>query len=267
MSGILFSRRVIFLQSNEPYLKNLVLIPTLNEKENIRELVETINRLRIEIDILVIDDFSSDGTILVLEELSEKYPNFSYIVRRDRKGLGSAHLDGIRYANGNNYDCLVTMDADFSHNPLEIPMFLTTLVQADFVIGTRWSDGGFCDYTGIRYILSFLANRISRLALGMNLSEYTSSFRAFNKSALTIISQVEFVNEGYAFFIELCWVVKSLQIRYAEVGIRFEDRKRGKSKIPKTYIFTAVALIASIIYRRVITELKVSRRRGSIGNE
>jgi len=162
----------------------LVFTATYNERDNVAELVRRILALPVACDVLVVDDNSPDGTGELLDDLAGAEPRLKAVHRPRKLGLGSAHMLAMAWALRGGYDALVTMDADFSHDPAVIPDLLAQLESADFVIGSRYVAGGSCDYVGRRKAMSWWANRLAWLLLGAGLREYTTSFRAFRVSML-----------------------------------------------------------------------------------
>jgi dolichol-phosphate mannosyltransferase len=232
----------------------LVATATFNERGNIDKLCADILGLAIEPDLLVVDDNSSDGTGERLDELASRTPRLIAIHRPRKMGLGSAHMLGMNYAIRHGYDVLVTMDADFSHDPAAVPKLIDALDTADFVIGSRYMPGGTSDYEGYRHFVSVSANRLARLLLGIPTHEFTTSFRAFRTEVLAGLDLGAIRSQGYSFFMESLWLIARSGHRVAEVPIHFSDRVHGESKIPRYEIVSGglklLSLFASGLFRR-----------------
>ena len=213
--------------------RNLIFTATYNEKDNIEELLTAIWQVMPNTDVIVVDDQSQDGTGALLDKIASSNPHLRVIHRPDKLGLGMAHHFAMIYAIKHGYDALVTMDADHSHNPKDIPRLLAKLSEADFVIGSRYMPGGSCDYSGYRRFVSVSATIGARLLLGIPLHEFTTSFRAFRLSALRKANFLKLHNHGYSFFMESIFRLKQAGLKLVEIPIHFEDRKAGISKIPR----------------------------------
>ncbi len=223
---------------NHPkFFKILVFTATYNEINNIQNLLNEIHLNVSEADILVVDDSSPDGTGLLLDNIRKNNSKINIINRSGKLGLGSAHLLAFKYAIANNYDILITMDADGSHDPIHIPAIIEKLEKSDFVIGSRYIKGGKCDYTGYRKTISIAANLLARSMLGIPLHEYTTSFRGIKVSSIAKLDISSYNNNGYSFFMECVYRFFSSGLKLDETPIYFKDRKHGSSKIPKLEIF------------------------------
>jgi dolichol-phosphate mannosyltransferase len=200
--------------------------------------------------LLVVDDGSPDGTGQVLDSLAEEIPQLEVVHRSGKSGLPSAHLLAMNYALDRGYEVLVTMDADGSHLPTQIPALLDSVVDHDFVIGTRYR-GGSHQAGRLRRLLSAGANGLSRVILPTGLSEYTTSFRAFDRRALEVLVSAEFTTGGYAFFVECVDILYRSGVSMTEVPIDFVDRTHGSSKIPKSQVLMSIeALVKMGLQRR-----------------
>ena len=234
--------------------KTLVFLATYNENLNIVEIFSSIIEISTKYDVLIIDDNSTDGTKETLEKLSSSNQCLTVINRPSKMGIGSAHRAAMIYAFKNSYEQLVTMDADFSHSPVVIPKIIEKLKDSDFVIGSRYMKGGKSDYEGYRKWVSIFANKIARLALGIKINECTTSYRAFRTSLFDNLNLSEIRSNGYSFFLECVYEIKSTEARISEIPIHFKDRIHGNSKIPKTEIFRSmyklICLFLSRFYKR-----------------
>ena len=216
--------------------RTLVFTATYNEKENVAELIRRLFAVSREFDVLVVDDDSPDGTGALLDRMAGENPAIRVVRRPAKLGLGSAHHLAMLFVVKHGYERLVTMDADLSHEPEEIPRLLAALEDADFVIGSRYMPGGTSDYTGYRRLVSAAANSAARLLLGIRLHEFTTSFRAFRVASLARVNFEKMHNLGYSFFMETVFRLSQAGLRVCEVPITFRDRFAGTSKIPRLEI-------------------------------
>ena len=217
--------------------KILVFTATYNEKDNVEKLINVILKLGNDIKMLVIDDKSPDKTYEILEKISKKNDNLIFVKREKKLGLNTAHIMAYEYALKNNYDKLITLDADFSHDPNEITKIIDFLDKYDFVIGSRYAEGGKNIQPVFRYLISYLGNKLIKLVLKINLNEFTTSYRGFNLKKLNNFSLNQIKGKGYSFFMETVIVLNRLGYKCFEFPIHFKDRVKGKSKIPKIEIF------------------------------
>lgn len=231
--------------------KVLVFTATYNESLNIKSLVQEIFQYAPSVDILVIDDNSPDGTGKILDELASKNSKIKVIHRQGKLGLGTAHVQGMEYALKNNYDVLVTMDADFSHHPKYLPTMLSLMESHDFVIGSRYVNGGGLGYGFIRTTISKTANFLARLLLSIKLKECTTSYRGFKRTLLVKILNSKIDSTGYSFFFEMVYLVSKLTSNVTEFPIYFADRIHGESKISKQEIYRGVTTLFKLFWRRV----------------
>tara|TARA_B100001057_G_scaffold302588_1_gene302788 strand:- start:455 stop:1156 length:702 start_codon:yes stop_codon:yes gene_type:complete len=216
--------------------KNLIFSATYDEKDNIKELIEKINKYSLNSDILIIDDNSPDGTGGILSQLKEKNSNLKFFIRESKLGLDTAHKYAYDYAIKNGYEKLITMDADLSHDPKEIPTFINLLNEHEFVIGSRYAKGGKCEMPLMRLFLSIIGNKIIKFVLKINCNEFTTSYRGFNLSKLNNFHLKKVRSKGYSFFMESIYWINKNNYKILEVPIFFKNRTAGKSKIPKIEI-------------------------------
>ncbi len=217
--------------------KNLIFSATYDEKDNIKKFIEKINKYSLSSDILIIDDNSPDGTGSVLNELKKENSNLKFIIRESKLGLDTAHKYAYDYAIENGYEKLITMDADLSHDPKEIPTFISLLDKHEFVIGSRYAKGGKCELPMLRLFLSIIGNRIIKFVLKINCNEFTTSYRGFNLLKLDNFHLKEVKSKGYSFFMESIYHLNKNNYKILEIPIFFKNRSAGKSKIPKIEIF------------------------------
>ena len=233
--------------------KTLIALATYNEADNIRDLISDIRGQAPRADILVIDDNSPDGTGDILEEIKAQAPNIMVIHRPGKLGLGSAHVLAMNTAIEKKYDQLVTMDADYSHHPRYLPILLELLQNHDFVIGSRYVQGGRCDYGLLRTIISKTANYAARFLLSLPLKECTTAYRGYQVSLLAEIPPSAIRSEGYSFFTEALYAVSKLTDRMAEFPIHFEDRRAGQSKISKKEILNGALTVFRLFFKRILS--------------
>jgi len=226
--------------------KTLVFTATYNEVQNIKKLISLIYKNFPKADILVIDDNSPDLTYKLLKKLKKKYKNLKIKLRDKKYGLDSAHKFAYDFAKKNGYVKLITMDADLSHNPIEIKKIVRLLDKSEFVIGSRYIKGGKCELPLLRYLISFFGNKFIKFFLGIKCSEFTTSYRGFNLIKLKNFSLKKIKSKGYSFFMETVYLINKKNFKITEIPIKFKNRIYGKSKIPKIEIlrtfFNAIRL-------------------------
>ena len=212
--------------------KVLVIIPTYNEAENIRLIVDRVRRAVPAVDILVADDNSPDGTGDIADELAAADDHVHVLHRPGKQGLGAAYVEGFGWAKEKAYDAVVEMDADGSHAPEELHKLLDTLRDADAVLGTRYIPGGSVhNWPAHRLLLSRGGNIYIRMALGMPFKDATGGYRAYRMAVLDRIDVGSIASQGYSFQVELAWRAYRQGFRVAEVPITFTERERGASKM------------------------------------
>ena len=217
--------------------KILIFTATYNEKDNIEHLIRSINDNNSEVDIFIIDDQSPDHTYVKIKDLQKEYSNIFLKIRNSKSGLDTAHKEAYEFALSNNYDYLITMDADLSHDPKEINNFVSYLSEFPFVIGSRYAEGGSCLMSGKRLVMSKFGNKLIKNILQINSNEFTTSYRGFNLSKLKNFHLNKVNNKGYSFFMGTLFEIDKLGYEIKEIPIIFKDRQKGFSKIPKIEIF------------------------------
>jgi len=213
--------------------KNLVIIPTYNEKENIESILQVVMDLKTSFDVLVVDDGSPDGTAGLVKALQQRFPQIHILERSGKLGLGTAYIAGFKWALERGYDYIFEMDADFSHKPADLERLLEACVNgADMSIGSRYVPGGDVkNWTLDRIILSKGAAIYVNSVLWLGVKDCTAGFVCYHKSVLQAIALDEIRFIGYAFQIEMKYTAQKLGFKLAEVPIAFEDRKLGTSKM------------------------------------
>ena len=229
----------------------LVFAATYNERDNVEIFARAVLGLGPDYDLLIVDDASPDGTGAILDQLSRADPRLQVIHRPAKLGLGTAHKLAMVHAIREQVPVLVTLDADLSHDPADIPRLVAALDRADFAIGSRHMPGGAILLKFHRRVLSIGANRLARLLLGVPLTEFTTSLRAFRVPMLAGLDLGRLEAEGYAFFVETVFLVATSGARLAEIPIRFHDRREGQSKISRLEILRGIATLVRLFGRRL----------------
>lgn len=213
-------------------MKTIIIVPTYNESGNIERLIKEIFSLKIEnLEIIIVDDNSPDGTSSIVESLKNNFP-IHLIKRQGKLGLGSAYITGFKKALEFEADCVFEMDADFSHDPNDIPRLLEKMSNFDLSIGSRKiKGGGVLGWNWRRKMMSNGAMWFSRTLLGFKVKDVTAGFRCFRSQVLKTIGLDQIKSNGYAFQEELLYKVQNAGFKIVEVPVIFEDRKHGKSKL------------------------------------
>lgn len=224
--------------------KAVAIVPTFNESENLALLLDALLTLPINLHVIVVDDNSPDGTGEIADAWSHKTGRVHVIHRPGKLGLGTAYLAGFAHALSQGYERVITMDADFSHDPRYIPDMLTRSERADVVIGSRYvRGGGTKDCTLPRKILSRTANAVAQCALGLTPRDCTAGFRCYRSEVLRSLPLDSIVSSGYSFLVELAFLIQQRGWRFDELPIVFKNRALGTSKISKDEIFKAMMTI------------------------
>ena len=231
--------------------KILVFLATYNEADNIENLLRCAFEHLPGQELLVVDDDSPDGTGEMLDKFAQTNKQVAVIHRPRKLGLGTAHKLAMQYAIKNQFDILITMDADFSHHPEYLPTLVDLMNDNDFVIGSRYVKGGGLSYGIFRRTLSITANILARYMLKIPLKECTTSYRGFQVSLLKKINLNLIRSEGYSFFIESIYIIHRLTDKITEFPIFFYDRQSGNSKISKIEIIKSVFCLGKLFYKRI----------------
>ncbi|MDF2145623.1 polyprenol monophosphomannose synthase [Knoellia sp. p5-6-4] len=217
-----------------PVTRVLVCIPTYNERDNLPTVVRRVRESVPDADVLVLDDNSPDGTGKVADELADDDARVHVLHRAGKEGLGAAYLAGFAWGLGRDYDAIVEMDADGSHQPEQLPELLSALGDADLVIGSRWVPGGSVrNWPLHRKALSVGGNLYTRVLLGMGVNDATAGFRAYRTSALRAIGLTDVASQGYCFQVDLTNRAVRRGLRVVEVPITFVEREIGDSKMSR----------------------------------
>lgn len=245
-------------------IKLAIVIPMYNEADNIKTLISQIKtavtKTNIQCKIFIIDDNSPDGTGEIADKLAkqETSPFFKINVlhRKEKSGLGTAYIYGFKIALQGNYTHIMQMDADLSHNPKYIPLFLEAAKNNDFVVGSRYiKGGGTPDWPFYRKVLSRLGNMYVRFFLNSQLHDYTGGFNLYTEDLLRKIPFESISSSGYEFLMELKYQALQYVDSVSEVPIVFIDRKHGKSKLPKNTILKTILLVPRLRSKRVFDEI------------
>jgi dolichol-phosphate mannosyltransferase len=223
----------------------LVIVPTYNERENVRRLIDAVLGQDGRIDILVVDDGSPDGTGAIVQEIRLTESRVNLLERERKLGLGTAYIAGFRWALERGYDYVLEMDADFSHDPVHLRRFLAAIEQADLVLGSRYQQGRVTvvNWPIQRLILSYCANVYARLVTGLPVWDATGGFKCFRRVVLESIDLDQVRSNGYAFQIEMSFRAWKRRFRIAEIPIVFVDRTEGTSKMSRSIVREAVWMV------------------------
>jgi len=214
-------------------MKVLIVIPTYNEKGNIKEIIEEIFQVDSHYHILIVDDNSPDKTAAIVKGLQRKYPNLNLIEREFREGLGPAYFAGFNFALKNNFDYIIQMDADFSHEPQILPLLIALSAHNHFVIASRYISGGkIKGWKFKRRLLSRLGNTYAGVILGFQIKDWTSGFCCWPQKILAKINfQDVNLPDGYAFQVAIKYRALEAGFKPIEIPTIFKERRRGKSKM------------------------------------
>lgn len=225
-------------------MKILVIIPTYNEKENISTILPLVLKQDQEIEVLVVDDNSPDGTGILVEELQSSNSRIKLIKREKKTGLGTAYLAGFDYALQNGYDYIFEMDSDLSHDPSYIPDFLKAIKDSDLVLGSRYIRGvNVVNWPMTRLLLSYFANVYARWVTGLPVRDSTGGFKCFKREVLEKIGLDNIHSNGYAFQIEMSFRAWKKGFKIKEIPIIFVDRRAGESKMSKKIVREAIWMV------------------------
>ena len=219
----------------------LVVIPTYNEADNIRIIVDRVRQATPAVDILIADDNSPDGTGAIADELAAADPAVQVMHRAGKQGLGAAYIAGFHWGIERGYDAVVEMDADGSHQPEQLPLLLDALAEADAVIGSRYVRGGkVVNWPVSRQLISKIGNLYVRVVLGMPVRDATAGYRTYRMPVLDKIELEKAASQGYCFQVEGSWRSHKSGCRLVEVPITFVERERGQSKMSSKIVREAL---------------------------
>ena len=239
--------------------KTLIIIPTYNEAGNIQKMIHALVGLREEVDVLVVDDGSPDGTAQIVKDQKVIYPGRIHLmVREGKQGLGTAYIAGFKYALDYGYEYVVEMDADFSHDPQDVPRLINEVKKgtADLGIGSRYCDGiSIINWPLSRLILSYGANIYARTITGMPILDTTAGFKCIHRNVIENISLDRVKSNGYAFQIELHFRAWKAGFKLKEISIIFREREEGVSKMSKKIMREAMWRVWAIKMRSLFGAL------------
>lgn len=249
-------------------MKICVIVPTYNEKENITDLVQQILALPLNAHAIIVDDNSPDGTGKVADALTEAHDRVHVIHRAGKLGLGTAYIAGFKKGLAEGAERLITMDADFSHNPSYIPQLVDLANYYHITIGSRYiPQGGVVNWGLQRRFLSWGANAFARTVLGLKSNDCTAGFRCYHREVLLNIELDQIFSNGYSFLVEMIFKCQRLGFTVGEIPIIFANRERGKSKISHREIYKAMYTVIRLAVNRLkpgpriqVSSLPVSNR-------
>lgn len=238
---------------------SLVIVPTYNEVHNIQKLIFKVMTLEPEIDLLIIDDASPDGTADTVKEFQKKYPSRLFIIERSGKlGLGTAYVEGFRFALAKTYKYICEMDADFSHDPEDLPRLISEVKNGnmDIAIGSRYVKGiSIVNWPLSRLFLSYGANVYARWITGLPIKDTTAGFKCIRREVLETIDLNKIRSNGYAFQIEIHFRAWKAGFKLGEISIIFKEREEGVSKMSKSIVREAIWRVWSLKLRSLTGKL------------
>lgn len=238
-------------------MKSLVIIPTFNERENIKNILDSLLALNIEgLNILVVDDGSPDGTGEIVEAMSKLSPHIHLLTRSQKLGLGTAYVAGFKFALEHDYDRILEMDADFSHDPKDVPRLLETAEKFDVAVGSRYCNGvNVVNWPLRRLLLSMGASLYTRLVTGLPLHDCTAGFVCYRKEVLQSLDLNNIKSDGYSFQIEMKFKAWKKGFTLGEAPIIFIDRRFGESKMSKKIVHEAYWMVWKLKFWSLLGKL------------
>jgi dolichol-phosphate mannosyltransferase len=237
--------------------KTLVIIPTYNERESLPIIVAAVRAAETNVDILIADDNSPDGTGEVAEGLRNNDSAINVLHRESKAGLGAAYLAAFEWASQQGYEVVVEMDADGSHRPADLTKILDAMTDSDVALGSRWITGGsVVNWAKSREILSRGGNLYTRLWLGIPLHDATGGFRAYRMSAINAMQVENVQSQGYCFQVDMAWRAVTAGMRVTEVPITFIERELGESKMNGAIVKEALWLVTQWGIKKRFSDLK-----------
>ena len=217
-------------------MKTCLIIPTLNEKNNVTKIVKKIHKTKTKLDIIFIDDNSTDGTQAEIQSLKKRFRHINFIFRRNKSGIGSAHKDGIKIAYKKKYELIITMDCDGTHDPKYLKSLIQKSKSYDYVITSRFKKKGLIkDWPLSRKLITYLRHILVKIFLGINY-DASGAYRCFFTKKIKLKDLMEAQNNDYAFFWEVTYLMKKKGYRIFEVPVKLVFRKLGKSKMKFRHI-------------------------------
>jgi len=238
-------------------MKALVIIPTYNELDNIEKLLEQVLSKDDNLEVLIVDDNSPDGTALRVKFMQSSQPRIHLLERPGKLGLGSAYVAGFKYALARDYEFIMEMDADFSHNPNDIPRLLEMAKSKDLVIGSRYCNGvNIINWPFKRLLISYFASKYVRVITGMPIKDPTGGFKCFHRRVLESINLDQILSDGYAFQIEMNFRAWVKMFRIKEIPIVFTERLNGHSKMSRHIVYEAAWMVWRLQLLKLLGRLK-----------
>ena len=235
--------------------RKIIIIPTYNEKENIEKIIRAVFSLEGEYHIIIIEDNSPDGTGQIVKRLQKEFPERLFMIERTGKqGLGTAYIAGFKWSIGHGYDYIFEMDADFSHNPEDVPRLFEACAKdgADMAIGSRYCNGiSVINWPIGRVIMSYFASVFVRKVLDMKIYDSTAGFKCYKRKVLETIDLDNIRMKGYGFQIEMKYSAYKLGFKIKEVPIIFVDRKEGSSKMSSSIFGEAFWGVIGMRFRKI----------------
>ena len=233
-------------------MKILAISPTYNEKKNIAELINRITLIPTEIDLLIIDDNSPDGTADIVKSYMVENKHIFILEREKKLGLGTAYCEGFKWALDRGYDLIVQIDADLSHNPDDIPRMVEMSKSADLVIGSRYIDGvNVVNWPMRRLLLSYGANLYAQIFIRFPIKDSTGGFKCFKRDVLESIDLSKIYSEGYSFQIEMNFLTWIKGFKIVEIPIVFTDRTVGESKMNRAIVIEAILMVPKLFIKKI----------------
>lgn len=233
--------------------KTLVIIPTYNEIENIKKIIDQVLELDPDLNILVVDDNSPDGTGEYVKQVTEENARVKLIQREGKLGLGTAYVEGFNYMLSNGYEVVVQMDADFSHDPAVILQMLDEIKDSDLVIGSRYIKGvNVINWPMQRLLLSYFANKYTKIVTGLPVKDATGGYKCFRRKVLESIDLDSIHSNGYSFQIEMNFKAWKKGFKIKEIPIIFYERTEGTSKMSKKIVHEAVFMVWKLRFQSLI---------------
>ena len=232
----------------------IIIIPTFNESKTILKIIEQIINIDSMYYILIVDDNSPDDTAKIVEEYItvNNLKSINIIKRPGKQGLGSAYIEGFKYALNKNFNKIIQMDADLSHNPNDIPRMIKLSDKYDLIIGSRYINGiRIINWPISRLFLSYFANLYARTIIGINILDLTGGYKCFNSSLLKKINLDIVKSEGYSFQIEMNYLASTSGHSIKEIPIIFTDRQEGVSKMSKNVILEAIMIVPYLKIKKI----------------
>lgn len=238
-------------------MKTIVVIPSYNESENIEKLINAILDLNMEdLEILVVDDDSPDGTWKIVEDLSHKHEDVHLLHRKEKRGRGSAGVDGFKYALAHGADYILEMDADFSHDPRYIPELVEYMKDADLVLGSRGIEGGSdVGRSPMRQAITKMANFYIRVMFGMKVRDCNSGFRCFRREVVEVIDPDKTISDGPAIVQEWLYKTHLKGFTIKEAPIVFVERKEGESKLGFKGLYKGYVMVMKLKLLHIIRKI------------